>query len=93
MSKLKSNQIQKVGDNTKKLIYPNPNFTLEQKFLIDTLVDPIHVISNSNEILKQKILPFVDAPTKEYFYMIERAQNRILETLEKIRNNSNPKAF
>lgn len=71
----------------------NLNFTYEQKFLIDALVDPIHVISNSNELLKQKILPFVDASTKEYFYMIERAHTRLLETLEQIRDASNPKAF
>ncbi|RDJ30897.1 MAG: hypothetical protein DWQ18_05235 [Crenarchaeota archaeon] len=90
---MKFNQVQTLEDKSKKLLSLNPNFTQEQKYLIDTLVDPIHVISNSNELLKQKILPFVDAPTKEYFYMIERAQNRLLETLEKIRDNSNPKAF
>lgn len=90
---MKFNQIQTMDDNSKKSLSPNPNFTYEQKFLIDTMVDPIHVISNSNELLKQKILPFVDTSTREYFHMIERAQNRLLETLEKIRDNSNPKAF
>ncbi|KAF6243396.1 hypothetical protein C6988_03905 [Nitrosopumilus sp. b1] len=90
---MKFNQVQTLEDKSKKSLSLNPNFTPEQKYLIDTLVDPIHVISNSNELLKQKILPFVDVPTKEYFYMIERAQNRLLETLEKIRDNSNPKAF
>ena len=90
---MKLNQVQTMGECSDKLLSLNLNFTPEQKFLIDALVDPIHVISNSNELLKQKILPFVDVPTKEYFYMIERAQNRLLETLEKIRENSNPKAF
>ncbi len=53
----------------------------EKKALIDSLVDPVFVISNANEMLRVKLEKFVDGNTKEYMYMIERAQKKITQTI------------
>ena len=53
----------------------------EKKQLIDSLVDPIFVIMNANNHLKEKLEYFLDEDTRERFYMIDRAQKRISNTI------------
>ena len=57
----------------------------ERKLLIDSLVDPIFVISNANFILKTKLEKFLDEETRENFYMIERAQKKLVYSIDQLR--------
>lgn len=59
--------------------------TKEKKLLIDSLVDPIFVISNANFILKNKLEKFLDAETRENFYMIERAHKKLVYSIDQLR--------
>ena len=60
----------------------------EKKQLVDSLVDPIFVISNANNFLKQELEKFVSDETKEYFHMIDRAQKRIMSSVDQLRDFS-----
>ena len=59
----------------------------DKKTLVDSLIDPIFVVSNANEFLKKKLEIFVDEETREHFYMIERSQKRIKETIDQLRKS------
>lgn len=77
-----------------KAISPSQNITTklskkECKFLIDNLVDPICIISNANYSLKKKLIKFVNNETRENFYMIERAQQQLINSINQLRSNSN----
>ena len=82
----------KTLQNTHKSILQNSitqNLTPEEiKSLVDSLVDPIFVISNANQMLKKKLEVFVDDKTRENFYMIDRAEKKLLNTLNALRNTS-----
>ena len=58
----------------------------EKKLLIDSLVDPAFVIANANSMLKQKLEAFVDSKTRENFYMIDRAQKKLVDTINQLRD-------
>ena len=58
----------------------------EQKMLVDGLVDPTFVISNANSILMKKLERFVDEETRKNFYMIIRAQEKLIDSINKLRN-------
>ena len=70
-----------------------PNFQIsieklspkEKKLLIDSLVDPIFVISNANFILKTKLEKFLDEETRENFYIIDRAQKKLVCSIDQLR--------
>ena len=59
--------------------------TKEKKLLIDSLVDPVFVISNANFILKTKLEKFLDEETRENFYIIERAQKKLVYSIDQLR--------
>ena len=61
----------------------------ERKILIDSLVDPIFVISNANSSLKGKLEKYVDQETRENFYMIERSQKKLLDSINQLRTSWN----
>ena len=60
--------------------------TKEKKKLIDSLVDPIFVIMNANNHLQSKLEYFLDEETRERFYMIDRAQRRIANTILELKS-------
>ena len=78
--------------NTHKSIYRDSvlqNLTQEEiKSLVDSLIDPVFVITNANQILKDKLEIFVDDKTRENFYMIDRAQKKLLDTINALRSTS-----
>ena len=63
----------------------------ERKLLIDSLVDPVFVISNANSLLKEKLEKFVDSETRNNFYMIDRAQKKLIDSINQLRYSTNPK--
>ena len=62
----------------------------EKKSLVDSLVDPIFVINNANSVLKKKLEKFVDSETRQNFYMIDRAQKKLIDSINQLRYNNNP---
>ena len=62
---------------------------IERKILIDGLVDPVFVIANANLLLMKKLEKFVDAETRENFYMIDRAQKKLMKSINQLRYNPN----
>ena len=77
---------------THKSIYGDSilqNLTQEEiKSLVDGLIDPVFVIANANQILKDKLEVFVDEKTRANFYMIDRAQKKLLDTINELRSPS-----
>ena len=61
----------------------------ERKFLIDSLVDPTFVILNANYVLKKKLEKFLDEATRENFYMIERSSQKLIDSINQLRNTLN----
>ena len=62
---------------------------IERKSLIDSLVDPAFVIANANLLLLKKLEKFVDAETRENFYMIDRAQKKLIKSINQLRYDPN----
>lgn len=60
----------------------------EIKSLVDSLIDPVFVIVNANQMLKDKLEIFVDSKTRENFYMIDRAQKKLEDTINVLRSAS-----
>ena len=63
----------------------------DRKLLIDSLVDPLFVISNANSMLKTKLEKFVDDDTRQNFYMIDRAQEKLVTSINQLRYGKNTK--
>ena len=55
---------------------------------VDSLVDPLTVISNGMELLKQRFKSTMDSYAIEEFERIERSIEKINREVEKIRDNS-----
>ena len=77
-------------DREKNILIPIAEEKLsavERKSLIDSLIDPIFVISNANSMLIKKLEKFVDSETRENFYMIERSQKKLTALINQLREN------
>ena len=69
--------------------FSSKNLSKNEKKLVDSLVDPTFVILNANQILKKKLEKFLDAETRENLYMIDRSSKKLIESINKLRNNTN----